>query len=614
MSKTLSLKMSCRESVLFTCLMMLGIVGCAHRIEHQPAEKKTVPVALSADAASLLRVINEYTTATKHLDPYSSTYFNIEEDLDKFGDYPAPEFYERAKAMDQAAIDGLKAVDFKNLSTKDQLTYRLFKEDVEVALRGFDFPTRYLELNQMSSRLHDYIDSSSQSLTSFPFDTVQHYEAYLRRAQGFSAYVDRQIAVMREGVKKGIVLSCTVAEKVPNSYKDALEPKVEDNPFYRPITFMPKDFSEANRSVLVKDFATMVSERILPGVQKFDQFYRREYLPHCRKAFGLKGLPNDVAWYRYEVLANTNLDLDPVEVHKIGLREVARISNDLRKIKASRKFVGGLSDFLKSVSNDPKSFFANSTEMYRAFEKVKSETASRVPKYFSLVPKADFKIVDTSNPEDPAGSYNQPTELLPFGRFVVNTKNLRSVPIFGLTTLMLHETVPGHHFQLALQFEMKDKLSEYQRKIYSSNSFVEGWALYAEYLGNEMGMFEDPLQRFGNLNDEMLRAVRLVVDTGIHALGWSQDKSIKYMREHLASDIGDITNEANRYSVWPAQALGYKIGQLKILELRQRAEKTLGPKFDIKGFHQAVIGNGTVSLGVLEIQVNDWIQARQVAL
>jgi uncharacterized protein (DUF885 family) len=245
--------------------------------------------------------------------------------------------------------------------------------------------------------------------------------------------------------------------------------------------------------------------------------------------------------------------------------------------------------------------------MFNAFEKVKAETAERIPRYFSLVPKSDFKIVETSNPEDAAGRYDNPTENIPYGRFVANTINLRSVPVYGVTTLMLHETVPGHHFQLALQFEMKDKLSEYQRKVYSSNAFVEGWALYAEYLGREMGMYADPLQRLGNLNDELLRAVRLVVDTGIHAFGWTHDKTIAYMRDHLASDAKDIENEANRYSVWPGQALGYKIGQLKIIELRKLAEQELGPKFDIKEFHRVVIGNGTVSLTVLEQQVKDWI-------
>ncbi len=589
--------------VLLTLSTSILSSGCAHSTaKHLP------PTVNNLDDVALRRVIDQYTEAIKHLDPYSAPYFNIEADLSKFGDFPSPAFYDRAKAIYQTTKSDLRAVHFDQLSKANQLTYRLFAEDVDVSLKGFDFPSRYLDLNQMSSRLHDYIDSSSETLTNFPFDSVSHYDAYLKRSMEFPAYVDRQIAMLREGMRKKVVLSCTVAKKVPNSYNDALEKKTDANPFYRPVGFMPKNFSKEDRDRLSKAYADLVDKRILPGYIKFDQFFREEYLPHCRNGFGIKSLPGGDEWYRYAILANTNLSLDPAAVHKTGLDEVARISNELEKIKLTRHYKGSLQEFLKSEAINSKSFFTSSSDMFRAFEKVKLETALRIPKFFSLIPQSDFKIVETSNPEDAAGSYNQPTELMPYGRFIANTKNLRSVPISGVTTLMIHETVPGHHFQLALQFEMKDKLSEFQRKIYGSNSFVEGWALYAEFLGNEMGMFEDPTQKFGHLNEEMLRAVRLVVDTGIHNMGWSQKKAIKYMREHLASDIGDITNEANRYSVWPGQALGYKIGQLKILELRRQAERELGRDFDIKGFHEAVIGNGTVSLGVLETQVKDWIQ------
>ena len=358
--------------------------------------------------------------------------------------------------------------------------------------------------------------------------------------------------------------------------------------------------------MLTKAFRDMVKNTILPNYAKFDSFYRNEYVKHCRQGFGISSLPQGREWYIHEIKANTNLNLTPEEIHQTGLNEVARISTELEKIKDQEGFKGSLKEFMRASSKDPKSYFKSSHAMFLAFEKVKAEVAKKIPDYFSQIPKSDFKIVETSNPEDAAGVYNQPTETAPFGRFIVNTKNLRAVPIYDITTLLMHETVPGHHFQLALQYEMKD-LSEYQRKMYESNSFVEGWALYSEYLGNEMGMYTDPVQRFGNLNDEMLRAVRLVVDTGIHTMGWTQKQAIDYALDHLASDAKGIEVEINRYSVWPGQALAYKIGQLKILELRKKAESILGSRFDIKGFHQAVIGSGTVSLPVLESQVNDWI-------
>jgi uncharacterized protein (DUF885 family) len=560
----------------------------------------------SNQAAQLNAAIQKYSDATKRLDAFEAPYFNVEEDLGKFGDYPAPEFFDRSKQIIQTALNDIQSINPSNLTASEQITYRLFKEDMEVSLKGFDFPTRYLDLNQMGNRLHDYMDTSSQALTSFPFDTAKHYRDYLERSKGFPQYVDRQIALLREGIQKNIVLSCTVASKVPNTYQDALIKNVQKNAFYRPIDFMPKEISDTDRKAITAAFSSMIKNTIIPNYAKFDHFYRTEYVKHCRKGFGLVGLPNADDWYKYEIKSNTNLDLTPEVIHQKGLSEVARISKELEKIKDQEGYKGSLRNYMRAKSNDPKNYFANAADMFAAFEKVKAEVALKVPAYFSLVPKSDFKIVETSNPEDASGSYNQPTETAPFGRFMVNTHNVRSVPIFDVTTLLMHETVPGHHFQLALQYEMKD-LSDYQRKIYQSNAFVEGWALYAEYLGNEMGMYTDTNQHFGHLNDEMLRAVRLVVDTGIHSMGWSQKKAIAYAREYLASDPKDIQIEINRYSVWPGQALGYKIGQLKILELRHQAEKMLGSKFDIKGFHKAVIGSGTVSLGVMETLVNNWM-------
>lgn len=563
------------------------------------------------DSARLHAVVDSYTHAAERLDPFYATVFNVEEDLNKFGDYPTHAYFARSKKIYEDALNGLKPIHIKKLSSDDQRLYHLFKEDMTVGLNGFKYPSEYLAFNQMDNRLLDYMNDSSETLTSFPFDSVKHYEDFVERSKGFPLYVDNQIAQLREGLKKGIALSCDIVAEVPNTYKDALEPEIEKNPFWRPMTFMPSSFSAVDRSRLQSEFREMIQSRIVPGYQKFDRFFKDEYAPHCGKSFGLAGMPNGKRWYQYEILANTNLNLPAPAIHEIGLKEVARIKREIEKIRKQLGFRGTYKEFLASLLHDPKYFFKNRDEMFRAFERVKAETASRIDNYFSLKPKADFKIVETSNPNDAAGAYNQPTDLIPYGRFIVNTKNLRSVPKYEVTTLMLHETVPGHHFQLALQFEMKGKLTEYQRKLFNSNSFVEGWALYSEYLGNEMGMYADPLQRLGNLNDDMLRAVRLVVDTGIHYYGWSQAKARAYMRKYLANDEGDIDNEVNRYSVWPGQALAYKLGQLKILELRRLAERELGPKFDLKEFHAVAIGEGTVSLTELDRQVKAWIKAKK---
>lgn len=565
------------------------------------------PAAPSTEGAQLTAIITEYTEAAKHLDPYWSHYYNVEADLGKFGDYLSPEYFERAKNAYKTALSKLRKLNRSRLSAGDERTYRLFEEDMRVSLKQLDFPDELLEFNQMSNRLMRYQDDSSQALTFFPFDSVKHYDDFVKRSEGFGPYIDRQIETFRRGIKKGITLSCDVAPLVPNTYKDSLETDVEKHPFYRPVGFMPKEFSKMERERLTAAYKKMVSERIIPGYQKFNTFYLNEYAPKCRKEYGTHKLPRAREWYASKIEARTNLRKSPEEIHQIGLKEVARIDSELRAVQRELGFAGSQKDFLKSLSSDEKFFFTSRDEMFEAFEEAKARVAAQIPKYFNLIPKTEYKLVEASNPEDAAAKYSQPTENLPYGRFVVNTKNLRSTPKFGVTTLSMHEAVPGHHFQLALVFEQKDSLSEYQRKVFDSTSYVEGWALYAEFLGREMGMYTDPMQKLGNLQDEMLRAVRLVVDTGIHHKGWDRKKTIEYMSKYLASDAGDISNEANRYSVWPAQALAYKLGQLKIIELRRMAEKALGGRFDIREFHRVVIGNGTVSLGVLESQVKDWI-------
>jgi uncharacterized protein (DUF885 family) len=592
----------------FLTVLVVGVsmIGCAH----SPSGKS----GLTPEDRKLEDVIGTYTEASKHLDPFGAAYFNVEEDLGKFGDFPSPAYYARAKAIVRTAVDSVAKVDPKKLSVEERKSYRLFKDDVDLSLRGFDFPSELLEFNQMGNRLHGYMDDSSPDLTSFPFDSVKHYEDFVHRSEGFPAYIDNQIALMRRGIREGITLSCVVAKSAVENYKDGLESDPAKNPFFRPIGAMPKTFVQADRDRLDGEFRSMITERIIPGFKKFDHFFRTEYTPHCRKSYGIGSLPHGKEWYAYQIESITNLKLDPKTIHQTGLDEVARITGEMEKVKKELGFKGTLKAFQATLLKDPKYFFKSSKEMFSSFEDVKAKVAAKLPEYFNLFPKSDYKIVESSNPEDAAASYNGPTENLPYGRMVVNTKNLHIVPIYEVTTLSLHESVPGHHFQIALQFEMKDQLSEYRRKIFFSGSFVEGWALYAEYLGNEMGMYEDPMQRLGHLNDEMLRAVRLVVDTGIHSLGWSREKTIAYMKAHLATGDKDISNEANRYSVWPGQALGYKLGQLKILELRKFAEKELGADFDIKGFHAAVIGSGTVSLGVLDSQVHDWVASRKAKL
>lgn len=602
--------LSSKQRCLFFIFRTIGFVFFIGFIVNCSSKDYKMENLKGSQGDRLNKIISEYTESIKYVDSYDATYYNLEKELEYFGDYSSPEYFDRIKKIVSDSISQLNQIHPEELNFLDRQAYFLLNEHLQVKLRWFDFPNRYLNVDQMGSRLKDYMDSSSQSLTSFPFDSVNHYKAYLKRMNGFGVYVDHQINLLKQGIKKKIVLNCIVAKKVRGTYKEALQLQVEKNPFFRPVLFMPKEFSDEDKATLSGEFRKNIKEKIIPYYRKFDQFFTQEYLPKCNSRFGLSSYPQGREWYKSQIKASTGLDLDSNEVHQLGLREVDRIRHEMIKIKEDLQFKGDYKKFLKSLMSNPKNFFNNSDEMFKKFVEIKEKVATKIPDYFSLIPKSDYTIVQSSNPEDAAGSYEGPTEMIGFGKFHINTINLKSVPRFRAVTLSLHEAIPGHHFQIALAFERKNQISEFQRKIFYSVSFVEGWALYAEYLGNEMGMYQDPMDRFGHLTDEMLRAVRLVVDTGIHSLGWSQKKAIKYMKDNLADSEKGIQIEVNRYSVWPGQALGYKIGQLKILELRKKAENELGAQFNLKDFHTSVIGHGTVSLAVLESQVNDWIRAK----
>lgn len=588
------------NGLLLSLFLVFHTLGCA-------SGPKTGPPKSDADL-KLEAAITRYAETNKRIDAFSAPYFNVLEDLDKFGDFLSPEMKLRRKYNVEIALKEIATIDASQLSRPQALAFRLFKSDMEHDRKGFDFPFEYFAFDQMGNRFRQYIDDSSPELTSFPFKTRQNFEAFVKRSDGFMPFVDRQILTLKNGAKEGYALNCVIAKSAIATYKDALERDVAKNPFYRPVLNMPASFSKEEQQRLKADFAMMIQTRILPGFEKFDTFYKNEYLPKCRKSFGLKGLPNAAKLYAYQIRSNADLELDPVTIHQTGLKEVARIRKEMQKAFSELGYSGSMKSNLKKITSDPQSYFTNVKEMFATYDALRSDVNREVEKSFSLIPKTDFKMVESENPEDAAGSYRDPTEILPIGRFIVNAKNLKSTPRWGVNTLFIHEAIPGHHFHLALQYEMKDTLSEYQRKMFYSNAFTEGWALYAERWGREAGLLKDPAQMVGSLSDEMLRAVRLVVDTGIHHYGWSREKVIKYMSDNLPSDPRDIQIETDRYSVWPGQALGYKIGQLKILELRDLAQKRLGAKFNLKDFHKVVLENGTVSLPVLESNVEAWLK------
>lgn len=589
-------------------VFLVAGLGCAGKVTTVSAPTPPATTA-SPEGERLAALIKDYTESAKRLDPFWAPALDLEEGLDQFGDYPSEAYFKRERALTEATVAKVREIRQGDLTPSEARMLMLFQGDIEKSAASYRFPYELLDFHQMRNRLRSYLDDSSPNLTSFPFDSVAHYEAFLKRSEGFPAYIDRQIALLRRGIREHVMLSCDVAVRVPETYKEGLEPDGEKHVFGRPVSAFPASFGAADRERLTLGFRAATRERIRPGIAKFDAFFRSEYLPKCRKSYGLAGLPNADAWYRNAIQGRVDLALDPKELHAFGLKEVERIERDIDVIRRELGDKGARRAFIRSISRDPKYMFQTKQELLSAFSDVRASIEAALPSFFTLIPKTPYKVVESENPVEAAASYREPTDNQPFGRFIVAVANLRSVPKYEVTTLSLHEAIPGHHFQLAIQYEAKERLSEYQRKMFFSNAFAEGWALYSEWLGNEMGLFKDPLQRLGNRNDDMMRAVRLVVDTGIHALGWSRSRALDYMRARLAMDDDTIQKELDRYAAWPAQALSYKVGQRKILELRRLAEKGLGNRFDVREFHRAVLENGSVSLQVLDAQVRGWIAA-----
>lgn len=585
--------------------LMLTWLGCGGRV--QP-ESKVKPVS------QLEQFVEQYTQESIRVDPFSAPYYDLTEGLDQFGDYPSPAYFTRYEKLIQSTWNRLESeIDRSKLSARDELLYDLFKGDLEIKKEGIKMPDRYLAMNQMGNRIRHYLNFSSPAMSVFPFRTRDHFEAWLKRSTGFPAFVEAQMTLMREGHRLGYKLNCTIVEKTRNSYKEALVTDISQSPFLRPLELLPKDMTAEDKESYRKRFLVAADKNLHQPLRSFDQFMKTEVKKNCRKSYGIGALPNGKTWYQHRIWSSTGLrSLTAEQIHQTGLSEVARIKADIERIMAKRGFKGTLSQFLRERRADPNNYFKSGEEVVQTFEKTRSRIDPVLSRLFVEIPSTPYKVVEAENPEEAAASYWKPIESKPFGRFVVNTKNLKSNQRSGVTTLSLHEANPGHHFHYALLFEKRGELSTYQSKVFHSIAFTEGWALYAERLGREIGLFDDENQLLGHLNDEMMRAVRLVVDTGIHAKGWSRERTIGYMMDHMASDRSGIEIEADRYSVWPGQALGYKIGQLKILELRSKAQRELGQRFDIREFHRQVLGTGSLSLPVLEAKIEKWIVKNKI--
>ena len=498
----------------------------------------------------------------------------------------------------QSVLDQLDAIDPTGLSPRARVNYAVYHAQIANLLADQKFKTWQMPFNSDSAFWSDI----GYQLHGDDLRTVQDYQQYLDRLGQIPAYFDQQIANMRAGLKRGFSVPREVLKGRDVSIAavaDLTDP-LKSN-FYQPFTHLPASFSDDQAQALQGEALRRVRDDVIPAYQKLLTFFRTEYVPQARTTLAAESLPDGKAFYRQQIREYTTLDLDPDAIHKTGLAEVAKIHAEMLETMKQTGFKGSFADFLHFLRTDPQFYAKTPDELLMRTAWVAKQVDGQLGKFFGRLPRQRFAIVPV--PADIAPYYTS-------GRggadtYLVNTYDLKSRPLYNMPALTLHESMPGHALQLALAAEQHGQPA-FRRNSYIS-AYGEGWALYAEYLGNEMGIYKTPYQRFGYLTYQMWRACRLVVDTGIHHLGWTRQQAIDYLTENTALSDREIANEVDRYISWPAQALSYESGYLKILELRHKAEQALGDKFDLRAFHDTVLQLGSVPLPVLSRRIDRFI-------
>ena len=494
------------------------------------------------------------------------------------------------------------------LNENDLLSKKVLLWECDLSLKRLTFNEQYTPINQMWT-LQLTIGQYAAGLSAQPFKTVKDYNNWLKRIDDYLIWLETAEERMRQGIKNEIVLPKSLIKKVIPQLKTILNPDLNQNLFFSPARQFPKEFSEKDKSILIEKYTEMVLNKIIPAYKKLSDFMSDQYLDAGRSSSGISAFEDGLDYYNYSIKLYTTTELTADEIHNIGLKEVAKISSEMEKIKTKVGFNGDLKSFFNHVRElDELIPFNEPQEVIDNFNKIHEKMTPQVNKLFGLQPKTPFEVRRTESFREASASaeYN-PGSLdgTRPGIFYVPIPNIKEYNYFSDEDLFLHEAIPGHHYQISLQQE-NTSLPSFRKSLWYS-SYGEGWALYSESLGEELGLYDDPYQYFGMLSAEMHRAIRLVVDTGLHTKGWSREKAIQYSLDNEAESEAGITSEIERYMANPGQALSYKIGQLKIRELRSNAEQKLGDKFDIKMFHEKVLESGCIPLQLLEEKINKWV-------
>jgi uncharacterized protein (DUF885 family) len=578
-----------------------------------PAAASKAPVAASNPAArQLADLVEAYWERSLELNPLQATFNDDHRYDDRLPNYIGEEWLAKSLATEKEFLQKVEAIDPSKLQGQDRLTYDIFRRDRAEAIEGFRFQGELLPLNQFYG-LPQIMAQLGSGTSAQPFDTPKDYENWLKRIDGFVVWTNQAIANMRRGADKGIVQPKVLMERAVPLLDRLIAANPEQSVFWRPVAQFGKGVPAADQARLREAYRAAIAEKINPSLTKLRDFVRDEYMPRTRESVAFSALPLGQEWYAYRVKEQTTTSLTPDQIHQIGLDEVKRIGAEIDRVAREIGFQGDRRAFFDSLRADPRFYYDKEEDLLNGYRALKDQVRARLPELFDIKPKADFEIraVEPFRAASQASaSYMSPS---PDGKrpgiFYVNTYDLKSRPKYLMQSIYLHEAEPGHHYQLSIQQELK-QLPKF-RRFGGYTAYAEGWGLYAESLGREVGFYTDPYDYVGALSAEIWRAIRLVTDTGMHAKGWTRQQSIDFMLSNSAIGATDAAAEIDRYIAIPGQALSYKLGELKIKELKARAQRELGPRFDVKAFHRQILVDGALPLDVLDAKLDRWIQAEK---
>ena len=583
---------------LLSVVLIAGIVGIATNVgyEYFTTEKP------HPDQKKFKEFLDENWQDSMEKSPLFASLLGDKRYDDKVSSNSIEDFFSE-KEYESYVLEVLNQIDPNNLSEEDQLNYRLLKSDYEISLEGREYPGYYMRLNQRGGVQDYYLYGNRLNFTD-----LQSYKNWFERVKGYTQNVRNSLEINKEGLELGYTQPKLVTRGVSAQIGAMLQRDLEDHPYFKIFKNVGDVASPEDALALQNEVKEYIQNVLNPTYQELYDFLINEYLPESRDTIGISDVPNGKEWYEYLARYHTTTNLTPDEIHEIGLREVAKIRAEMEGIIEQVGWEGDFNSFLQYLRTDSRFYYETGEELLQAYRAMSKEIDAYMPTLFNKLPRAPYGVIPIpmeSAPFTTTAYYNAPSEGRP-GYYYANLYMPEVRPKYEIPVLSVHEAVPGHHHQISLAQEMENVPNF--RKYLSITAFVEGWGLYSEQLGESMGIYDDPYDKFGQLTYDMWRAVRLVVDTGMHYKNWSREDAVNLFLENTAKTEQDINNEVDRYIAWPGQALAYKIGQLKIMELRDKSKEALGDDFDIKDFHDHILSFGSIPLNILEEKVDEFIE------